>query len=135
MNKNLKQTICLITFGVATFALTIYAPIILQKFLMTALFLCLYFGSSMYLIYGILYQPAKAFYYTFLGSGYEITKIKMPELFDFKLLLKSVGKYLARFIALFILYTAVMIIGSKTNTFLIEKEQTTSQVLVFLCPK
>ncbi|MBK3506781.1 hypothetical protein [Pseudomonas sp. MF6747] len=130
MNKFIKQTLLLTTIGLTAFAFTSYAPNILQKAIMTVLLIHLYVGTSAYLIYGILYQPARAFYYTFLGNGYEITKIKMPEVFDFKLLIKSIGKYLARFVALFILYGAVLIIGSNTNSFLIEKEQTTSQVLV-----
>ncbi|WP_405126058.1 hypothetical protein ACI51W_03375 [Pseudomonas marginalis] len=132
MNKLIKQSLLLTTIGLTTFGLTSYAPNILQKALMTILFIWLYVGTSAYLIYGIFYQPAKIFYYAFTSYGYEITKTKIPELFDFKLLLKSIGKYLARFIVLVLLYTAVMVIGTKTNSFLIESEQPTSQVLVSL---
>jgi len=132
MNKFIKQTLLLTTIGLTAFAFTSYAPNILQKALMTILFIWLYVCTSAYLIYGIFYQPAKILYYSLTSNGYEITKNKIPELFDFKLLLKSIGKYLARFIVLVLLYTAVMVIGTKTNSFLIESEQPTSQVLVSL---
>ncbi|WP_156351116.1 MULTISPECIES: hypothetical protein [Pseudomonas] len=130
MNKFANKALLLVTIGLTSFVLTSYAPNILQKTLMTILFIWLYVVTAAYLIYGIFFQPARIFYYAFSSIGYEIIKTEIPELFDDMMFLKSIGKYLARCIVLLLLYTAVTVIGSGTNSFLIEKEQPTSHVLV-----